>query len=307
MSLPINRAMLNSSFPKLVQEQVGNSYFISKEISDVILAGNEGFDTGGGEYRKQPIFCDEIWLKLERLGISPAMLSDASVLEVCAGTGLLTYHLLSKSRPKYLAVNDISKNELNFASKFIQESYPDYSVDWIQGDMHSIEFGQQFDYIIGNSFLHHFYNVPKVLSRIASMLKPGGQFICLHEPTPISTVVESSKFFVWPLAIFAPKYINDIARERYKGKPSSTDLWLFEADMLAKECLIAGFKNASITPWGLCRAIIVQCLRLHLSEIKPALTNDEIYYLRCGIKLDSFLNRILPIRCFGAISLICRR
>jgi ubiquinone/menaquinone biosynthesis C-methylase UbiE len=307
MSLQANKAMLNSSFSKLIQERVGDSYVISKDISDVVLAGNESFNSGGIEYRTQPIFGDELWLKLKRAGISPEILNNADVLEICAGTGFLTYHLLSRCRPKSLVVNDISENELQLAREFIGEHYSDCAVDWVLGDMHVIDYKQKFDLVIGNSFLHHFYDVPKVLARIASVLKPGGVFISLHEPTPMSTVLESSKFFLWPLAIILPKFINDIARERYKGQQSTTDLWLFEAEHLKRDCQMAGFKNASTIHWGLFRTIAAQFFGLHLSPIKPILSDREIFIFRCAINADAIISRLLPRRCFSALTLLCRR
>lgn len=47
------------------------------------------------ETRLHPVFGEEIWLKLERARFSPSVLNGLSVLEVCAGTGFLTFHLLS--------------------------------------------------------------------------------------------------------------------------------------------------------------------------------------------------------------------
>jgi ubiquinone/menaquinone biosynthesis C-methylase UbiE len=173
--------------------------------------------------------------------------------------------------------------------------------------MHSVDFGCQFDFIIGNSFIHHFHDVPKVLARFAAMLEPGGAFISLHEPTPMSTVVEGAKWAAWPLAVLAPGFINDIARARYKGQPSSTDLWMFEAKKIKQVARQAGFAEAVAIPWGLMRAIVVQQHGLHLSETKPTLSADEVRRLRRAIKADAQINRLLPQRCFGSFCLLCRR
>lgn len=299
--------MLNSSFPKIIQKSITTPYIAPPEIANSTSAGNEAFDTGGVEHRTQPVFGEEIWLKLERAGFSPEVFQGVDVLEVCAGTGFLTYHLLQRCRPQRLTVNDISATELSLARQFIGRTYPDAPVDWVLGDMHTVDFGRQFNLIIGNSFIHHFHDVPKVLARFAAMLKRGGVFISLHEPTPMSTVVEGAKVAAWPLAVLAPGFINDIARARYKGQPSSTDLWMFEAEKIKQAARQAGFAEAVAIPWGLVRSIVVQRHMLHLSDNKPALSDDEVRRFRSAIRADALLNRVLPQRCFGSICLVCRR
>jgi len=297
--------MLNPSFSKAMQRSITSYYVAPPEIANRTLEGNEVFDTGS-EHRLQAVFGDEVWLKLARAGLTPDVFSNADVLEVCAGTGFLTYHLLQRSRLKHLTENDISAIELASAREFIAQSYPDTFVDWVLGDMHTVNFGRQFDVIIGNSYIHHFHDVPKVLARFASMLNRGGVFISLHEPTPMSTVVEGAKVTVWPLAAMAPGLVNDIARARYKGQPSPTDLWMFEADKIKQVALQAGFAKAETTPWGLMRPIVAQRHGLHLSKDKPALSGDEERRFRRAILLDASLNRLLPQRCFGSLCLVCK-
>ena len=299
--------MLNPSFSKAMQRCITTPYVAPPEIANRTVVGNEAFDTGGAEHRIQDVFGEEIWLKLERAGLSPDLFQGADVLEVCAGTGFLTYHLLQRCRPQQLTVNDISATELSLARQFIGRTYPEAIVDWVLGDMHTVDFGCQFDFIIGNSFIHHFHDVPKVLARFVTMLKRGGVFISLHEPTPMSTVVEGAKVVAWPLAVVTPGLINDIARARYKGQPSSTDLWMFEAEKIKQAARQSGFAEAVVIPWGLVRAIVVQQHGLHLSETKPALSAGEVQRFRRAIRADAFLNRMLPQRCFGSICLLCRR
>jgi ubiquinone/menaquinone biosynthesis C-methylase UbiE len=299
--------MLNPSFSKMMQRSITTPYVASAEIANRTLDGNEAFDTGGVEHRLQAVFGEEIWLKLDRAGLGPEVFQGKDVLEVCAGTGFLTYHLLQRCQPKNLTVNDISETELYLARQFISRSYPGAPVDWVRGDMHTVDFGRQFDVIVGNSFIHHFHDVPKVMARFATMLKPGGVFISLHEPTPMSTVVEGAKIAAWPLAVCAPDFINNIARARYKGQPSATDLWMFEAKTIKQAARQAGFAEAVTIPWGLVRPIVVQLHGLHLSVSKPALSNDEVRRFRRAIRTDALLNHLLPPRCFGSLCLICRR
>jgi len=299
--------MLNPTFSKEDQAKIISSYVAPIEIASCTLLGNEAFDTGGVEHRTQSVFGREIFLKLERAGFKSESLKSADVLEVCAGTGFLTYHLLNSFQPRSITVNDISPNELNLAKDFIGRSFPEANINWSLGDMYEIDFGRKFDVIIGNSFIHHFHDVPRLLSRFLEILKPGGCFISLHEPTPMSTVVEGAKIMAWPLAVIAPGFVNDIARARYSGQPSTTDIWMFEAEKIKKVALQAGYTKATTIPWGLVRAITVQLYGMHLSENKPALSDDEARRLKWAISIDSILNRILPQRCFGSICLVCQR
>jgi ubiquinone/menaquinone biosynthesis C-methylase UbiE len=297
--------MLNPTFSKISQFSIVDDYVAPLDISRSTKQGNFDMETGK-EYRLQKIFGDEIWLKLERAGLTPEILNGKDVLEVCAGTGFLTYHLLQRCKPKRLTVNDISTTELNAAQKLISSTHPSAKVEWMLGDMHTLEIDKRFDVIIGNSFIHHFHNVPHLLSRISSMLNPGGIFISLHEPTPMSQVVEGGKVFIWPLTIIAPKLIIDIARYRYKGMPSSTDIWMFEAKKIkitAKKC---GFSKVTTIPWGIMRPIIVQKMKLSLNIDKPKLSNKEEKIFTKAIKIDTVLNKYLPQSCFGSLSLVCR-
>lgn len=298
--------MLNPSFSKQACAAVTTPYVAPDSVVNRIIHGNESFDTGM-EYRLQPAYGEEFWLKLERAGLTPGVLSKLSVLEVCAGTGFLTFHLLSRCSPKSLAVNDISASEMGAAQNLMQAHYPGATIDWVLGDMHSITFDRKFDLIIGNSFIHHFYNVPQVLVRFQELLNPGGVFITLHEPTPMSTVVEGGKIFAWPLAVIAPGLVNNIARARYKGEPSATDLWMFKPALLKQVALQSGFKSVNFYSWGLLRPIVVQRYGLHASADKPQLSEQEAYTFCKAVKIDSYLNRILPHRCFGSICLVCSK
>lgn len=298
--------MLNPTFSKSENDSIATPYVINGQFAQNNVSGNEAFHTGP-EYRLQKVYGDEIWLKLERAGLNPERFKGANVLEICGGSGFLTYHLLDRCSPESITVNDISPTELAAARSLIQRTYPDIKVSWVLGDMHEIELGLKFDIIIGNSFLHHFHDVPKVLSRLSELLTEDGVFISLHEPTPMSTVVEGAKLFAYPLAVILPRWVNNIARARYKGSSSSTDLWMFEASVIKRVGLAQGFASARIIQWNLLRPIIVQSCNLHLNSEKPILTQAEISKLRWGIFLDSILNHILPTRFFGSISLILRK
>lgn len=298
--------MLNPSFSKKYSSAVSLPYVAPESIIARTILGNELFDTGT-ETRLQNAYGEELWLKLERAGFTPAVFQELSVLEVCAGTGFLTFHLLSRCSPKSFTVNDISASEMAATQQLMKVNYPATTINWCLGDMHTVAFERKFDVIIGNSFIHHFYNVPKVLARFHELLNPGGVFITLHEPTPMAAVVEGAKILAWPLAVLAPGLVIDIARSRYRGKPSATDLWMFEPSKLRHVATQSGFKSVDIHSWGLCRPIIAQHYGLHTSEDKPKLSESELILFTKAVKMDSILNRFLPSRCFGSICAVFRK
>lgn len=298
--------MLNPTFSKSIQISVKSDYVAPREISKTTLHGNIGMETGT-EYRLQKIYGYENWLKLKRAGINSEFFQNKDVLEVCAGTGFLTYHLLMRCKPRQLTVNDISEKELNSARKLVSSLDSETSIKWLLGDIYDIKPSKKFDIIIGNSFIHHFHNVPLIISKISKMLNPGGIFISLHEPTPMSTVVEGGKLYAWPFAIFIPKMINEIARFRYKGLPSKTDLWMFEPKKIENIAINNGFIEAKTIPWGLARPIIVQKNKLHLCNKKMELSVSEKKLLKKAIDFDAYASKFLPKQCFGSISIVCKR
>jgi ubiquinone/menaquinone biosynthesis C-methylase UbiE len=297
--------MLNPTFSKSTLNFDAESYIAPHDICQNTLEGNRDNDVGE-ELRLQSVYGDEIWLKLAIAGIQPDALRDLSVLEVCGGGGFLTYHLLQRTMPKDLTVNDISQNELSVSERLISTHYPTTPINYVLGDMHEISFKKKFDLIIGNSFLHHFHNVPKALARFRSLLMKGGYFISLHEPTPMATVLEGAKTMAYPLTVVAPGWINEIVRSRYHGLPSATDIWMFEPRMLKKMSERVGFSSVELHPWHLLRPYVVQKMGLHLSAQKSELLVNEERVLRRAIKADSLLNRVLPVRFFGSVCLVCK-
>lgn len=297
--------MLKPSFPKSVCSAAAPNYVLEKSLANLTLDGNQAFDTAV-EYRLQEVYGNELWAKLQRAGVSKSRLANADVLEVCAGTGFFTYHLLQRSQPKSLTINDISAQEIR-AAQTLLDRLPPRPVSWVLGDMHEIDFERKFDLIIGNSFLHHFHDVPRVLGRFANLLRAGGTFISLHEPTPMATVVESAKLFAYPLAVYFPGIVNEIARSRYVGKPSYTDIWLFEPHNLKQVALSAGFSRVRLIPWHLLRPLVVQKADLHLNAHKPLLSAREEAVLGRAVAIDGILNRFLPSRFFGSICLVCEK
>ena len=301
MAKNINR--LNQTFSLDYLNKIISPYVLSIDLATSIVAGNSNINSGV-ELRLDDIYCEELWLKLNRLGVGKDSFLDSHVLEVCSGSGFLAFHLLNRTAFNSLTLNDVSANELDAAKNLLNSAHPNQSINYILGDMHVLNLEEKFDIIIGNSFLHHFYDVPKVLQSIEAMLKPDGIFISLHEPTRMSLVVESGKWYLWPFAIFFPQFILELARFFYKGIRGDVDVWLFDTSELAALGVNAGFLKVKQIPWGLLRPLIVRIFNINLDANYKTLTSTHNFLLKTAIHFDSKLNKLLSPKCFGSTSVL---
>lgn len=298
--------MLNPTFSIFSSKRVLEDYIAPIDIAESALRANSIFETGI-EYRLNGVYGEEIWLKLERAGFTEDRLNKSSILEICAGNGFLTYHLLNKIRPIRYVINDISEIELKQNQKLISENFSNTCIEYLQGDVHTLDATGKFDIVIGNSFLHHFHDVPKAIRSIMSYLKPGGMFISLHEPTPLSPIVEGAKIYALPIGIMFPTLINNLIRMRYNGPPSETDLWMFKEKKLKKLFLKLKVANSKFYYWNLFRPIVVQKKYLHLSINKQSLNAFEQKQFKNSILKDSLLNKFLPSRFFGSMCIVVEK
>ena len=278
-------------------------FIASENIKNLTVVGNGSFDAGI-EFRLHSIYGDQIWRKLLRAGITPEIFKNMNVLEVCAGSGFLAYHLLNRTSSLTYTLNDISELELQRAKSLLSRTVDLEDIEYIHGNMYEVEFSKKFDLIIGNSFLHHFYDVTRALKRIRSFLANDGIFMSCHEPTPMATVLESGKILAYPFALFAPKLVNEIARYRHKGAPSDTDIWMFSASELERLAIESGYGFAHCFASNLFQALTVNKYAIHLAESKPILSPLELQKLELAIDADLKLARFLPSRFFSSLSLV---
>jgi ubiquinone/menaquinone biosynthesis C-methylase UbiE len=298
--------MLSPGFPKVYADKCKLDYIAPQELINLIQSSNQSFNTGH-EIRLQSIYAYDLWERIEAGGLLKSCFENTDVLEICAGTGFLTYHLLSKVTPSSLVINDISENEIANAKLLIKNKFPEFLPEWAIGDIHTFQFNKKFDIIIGNSFIHHFYNVPLVLERIHSLLKPGGVFISTGEPTFISPYVEGRKFYFWPLATLFPKLFLCLLRYKNTSVNYGTDVWVFNPKKLSQVAYKAGFSKCTTVSFNLLRSIISTIFKIRLSESKNQHTKFEIKLLKISIKIDRFLSKFLPSQSFASFTFTCRK
>lgn len=105
---------------------------------------------------------------------------NASVLEIGCGTGTFTDLVLLNGTSKFYGI-DLSPKMINVARLKTKDSRATYEVAALEffADKHKNE----FDIIFSASFLHHLVDIEQGVQLIKSMLKPGGVYVGLHEPT----------------------------------------------------------------------------------------------------------------------------
>ena len=100
---------------------------------------------------------------------APHVPSGADVLEIGAGTGLLT-RLILEAQPRSLTVNDL------YLSPQVQELAQQFSgrVQCREGDAEHLEFGGPFDAVLSASTVQWFADIPAFFARCAGVLPKGG-------------------------------------------------------------------------------------------------------------------------------------
>lgn len=291
--------MLNPAF----SNQIGKTkdFKLPEKYQKLIVQDNSSFNTGP-EKRLQSVYGDELWLKINDL-LPRFDWQSSDVLDVCCGTGFLSYHLLKKVQPKNLTLVDISKHEVDEAKALIGGLGSKTIINYEVADVLKYRSAKKFDLVIGNSFLHHFYDLPLAIRSLKSLLKPGGTFVSLHEPTPAAIAIEdSNKKRIAKNMVMGSRYIAPL---RFSGDGvtpgHSADVWLFSNSDI-KKLFGNEFKYVKLSNWHMMRSYKVAKGEMHLSSSLPKLTKLQENELRKAVKFDSVARKILPRYWFGSVS-----
>lgn len=306
--------MINTAFPNRILDKYSidyRNYILPLDLQNII--SNQNHDLlNTRELRLQKVYTDEVWRKIKSFSLDNFNWSDKNILDVASGNGFLSYHLLKKISPKKLTLSDISPSAINESKKLINNNFKGVSAEFKEFDVLKSDLADEsFDIVIGNSFIHHFYNVPEAFSEFNRLLKSDGIFISLHEPTPAAAAVESGSFlrmFWW--LIRGKKYISDV--RKIKGDFSldnniGGDVWLFEKNDMVRLLKEAGFNSVKISSWNIFRSFFVALFNMHLNEQKQSLNKIQISLLEFGISMDCFLSKFLPTSSFGSMSICAKK
>jgi SAM-dependent methyltransferase len=101
----------------------------------------------------------------------------ASILELGCGTGELS-DLFARRTPARVVGTDICEPFIQSAAeKYGRANLAFRVADLARADA-AEQMGETFDYIVGNGIMHHlYYQLPVILPRLRSLLKPGGRLV----------------------------------------------------------------------------------------------------------------------------------
>ena len=301
--------MLNPSFSRDLISFDPSAYVLPPALVEQVVRENTAYDSGE-ELRLQEVYGVEQRKKLDSLGLQEYPWREKRVLDACCGTGFLSYHLLKRSPPRTITLADINQHEVDRAKKLIGNEKSSTAVSFLVADVLQTGLPDgSFDMIIGNSFLHHFYDVPRAMREFLRLLRPGGMFVTLHEPTPAAMAVERGQI-KFLLKIFF-KGDGLVEEMRYAGKGISpdggADVWIFKKKELISLVRRADFGHVVARDWHIARQFIVARKQLHLNSSKRELSRSEAKLLGRSISMDSILCRLLPSYLCGSVSLAAQK
>jgi len=130
------------------------------------------------------------------------------------------------------------------------------------------------------------------------MLKPGGTFVALHEPTIASFALESrNPLALMKYVVFGKNYI-ELFRKVYSVSPHSGvsgDVWMFTIEDLNMLFKNAGFIKIDCRLFNLLRSIIAA-----YASFFPGCKFLKHTILKWAINIDGFISKFLPEKFFGS-------
>lgn len=192
--------------------------------------------------RRELIPCfDEFYATI--ISASEAGLQSPKVLDVGAGTGLLSSFFLEENPTAQIALIDISKEMLQKAKERFKSKD---TISYIEADYAKFVFEEKYDLIISSLSIHHLEDSEKKLlyTSLYNALKPGGLFINGDQFHGRSAKTEKRNQEWWRRTIEETSLTDkEIAgwEERVKmDLPATVDdncIWLEEAGFKEVDCI----------------------------------------------------------------------
>ncbi|MEK4661000.1 methyltransferase domain-containing protein [Priestia sp. FSL H7-0729] len=203
------------------------------------------FDKVAQDYdvqRKQLIPCfDDFYGMALDLMVSP--LDSPRILDLGAGTGLLSGLVLQKYPNARLTLIDISDHMLEGARQRFADAT---QVEYLVGDYSKYNFTSSYDMIISSLSIHHLTHADKkkVFDTVHKLLEPGGRFINADQVQGRTPDTDSYYRQRWLEAIHQSGLSEEAISasiERRKvdinGKLEDQFVWLEEAGFRVADCM----------------------------------------------------------------------
>ncbi|MBI2996309.1 MAG: class I SAM-dependent methyltransferase [Candidatus Melainabacteria bacterium] len=197
------------------------------------LADEHGYTWWGGRTEAAKV---RIKRRVELVQDLLNLKSDNIILECGCGSGDFTSGISEIINEKtILYAIDISEAQINLAKRYLNKP----NVSFLSVSISNLQFKDNlFDFIIGNSILHHL-NLDLALKEIKRVLKPGGK-ILFFEPNMANPQVWLS-LNIKPL------------RKWYQASPDETAFWRWN---IKKKVISLGFRNVSAEPFDFMHPLV---------------------------------------------------
>ncbi|MBU1203118.1 class I SAM-dependent methyltransferase [Patescibacteria group bacterium] len=155
-------------------------------------------------------------------------------LELGSGTGRLANNLFKIAKNVYGI--DASEAVLKIA----QEKYPQLKLTC--GEVVNLPYQNNFfDLVIINGSLHHFFAVEKTFQEAYRVLKPGGAFVLLGEPSSQFLKAYNPFFYFWVLNRLVAKIFSLLFGQKFNNEIIEPDAESYKPWLLKKQLQKAGF------------------------------------------------------------------
>lgn len=208
------------------------------------------FDAVAQQYDQQrraliPCFDDFYGMAVLHAQVADSV-ATPRILDLGAGTGLLSAFLLQKYPQAHMALIDLSAGMLEQARARFEGTAAAPRITYILGDYIEHPFPEPFDLIVSSLSIHHLEDADKarLFYRVFGLLKPGGRFINADQASGSTPYFEAMHKRQWEAAIRRTDLpeaaiASAIERRRLDRNASVPDQlrWLREAGFAEADCV----------------------------------------------------------------------
>lgn len=232
-------------------------------------------------------------MMIELESVRGAALRGGHVVDVGAGTGNVAIKLALTGRFSKVSAVDISRMSLETLSATARDL--DCEVETIESDMMRLPFPDgSVDYVIGCAFLHHLPDPAAFMCEVKRVLRPGGTFVIIGEPSAFGAVV--TEIVKLPLVLLNRCIRAITSRNTIRWDHDQIDVHTFTIGDV--RCLTKGFTRTRLHSEGFLEPVIDQGLlvavRALLGRVRGVSASCDLIRDAARLMDRHLFNRVLP-------------